>query len=243
MTRLPVPSRWQGSELKTFARVPYGFLFVGLMMGGLTGGLACGLLQVLPVWLTAMVAFGCSVVFTGAMHEDGVADVADGMGAWSRERRFEIMRDSRIGAYGVMALIVTSAFRVGCIGYLLKTPLWAFFVLLVCGGLSRWSALALMSLLPYLRNRPGGVGIADGMTQPNRIWMMVQICLLAIALMSLDLMVGVSMVAMTLVSVGVLYVFFRKWLGGITGDCLGAGIVMTECVLLAWGVILMTSIL
>ena len=104
MTRLPVPRDTEHSD-QSFARSARFYPAVGLVVGAIAG-LAYFLLgQVFPENVATFMCIVVAVAVTGALHEDGLADVADGLGANNRERRLEIMRDSRIGSYGVLALI------------------------------------------------------------------------------------------------------------------------------------------
>jgi hypothetical protein len=104
LTRLPVP----GADGDRTAASAWAWPFVGLIVGGLSGALAmAALLLGLPPPIAAGLALGAGIVITGALHEDGLADCADGFwGGHDAARRLEIMKDSRIGAYGVIAMIL-----------------------------------------------------------------------------------------------------------------------------------------
>jgi adenosylcobinamide-GDP ribazoletransferase len=108
LTRLPVPQRGAAASAPSTGRLLRWSPLVGLVVGLLAGaGLLLASRIGLPVMDAAVLAVGIGVLVTGALHEDGLADVADGFGGGrDRERKLAIMRDSRIGTYGTLALIV-----------------------------------------------------------------------------------------------------------------------------------------
>ena len=113
-------------------------------------------------FVAAALALAVAALVTGAMHEDGLADVADGFGGGrTRDRRLEIMRDSRIGAYGASALVLAYALRLGALATLLDRTGWhAAPALVLAASLSRVAALAPMVLLDPAR--PGGASASVG---------------------------------------------------------------------------------
>ncbi len=106
--------------------------------------------QIFSPFIAATVAVAASVWITGAFHEDGLADTADGLGGgMSRDRKLEIMRDSRIGTYGGAALILALLLRVGALEGLVDVNPWgAALALTISGGISRMMALSVLFLLP-----------------------------------------------------------------------------------------------
>ena len=143
-----------------------------LPLAGLILALPAALVLAVGWWiglgpfLAATLAIAALVVATGALHEDGLADVADGFGGGTtRERRLEIMRDSRIGAYGGAALVLALALRIGALATLLdRTGYAAATAPVLAAALSRVAALAPMVLLPPAR--PGGLSASVG--RPDR---------------------------------------------------------------------------
>ena len=175
-SRLPVP-RLPGEgdphRLPDFRTLPRLLPVAGLILAlpsALILLVAWGL--DLGPFLAGTLAVAAGTLVTGALHEDGLADVADGFGGGTtRERRIEIMRDSRIGAYGGVALVLTLALRIGAFATLLdRTGAMAAMALLLAASLSRSAALAPMVLLGPAR--PGGagasVGVPDRRTHRNR---------------------------------------------------------------------------
>lgn len=240
MTRIPVALRFQGEDPDTFRRAPNGFVFAGLLLGAIMAAASSIFYTCFPVLIAAVVLFGLSLLLTGGLHEDGAADVADATGAWKREQRFEIMRDSHIGAYGVLALIFFAAVRIACFASLMEEALeWLPFILIVVFGWSRWTAFALMARLPYLKNRPGGAGVASGMTRPGATLVLVQAGLLAGLSYGLLSFPGLLLSAGAMLALLLCGRYFYKQYEGVTGDCLGASIVLSESVLLLVAVALL----
>ncbi|WP_181180926.1 adenosylcobinamide-GDP ribazoletransferase, partial [Paracoccus sp. FO-3] len=122
LTRLPV-GRLLPASPPTLAQAAWAFPLVGLAVGFI-GAAVLGLaaLAGLPGMVAALLAVGAMILATGALHEDGLADCADGSGGATRERRLEIMRDSRIGSYGVLALVLVTGLRVAAIAALVAQP-------------------------------------------------------------------------------------------------------------------------
>ncbi|MCJ2128410.1 adenosylcobinamide-GDP ribazoletransferase [Methylobacterium sp. E-045] len=176
-------------------------------------------------FLAATLAVALATLVTGALHEDGLADVADGFGGGStRERRIEIMRDSRIGAYGGVALVLSLALRIGALATLLdRTGALAALALILAASLSRCAALAPMVLLGPAR--PGGAGASVG--SPDRRTIEI-VSLVAVALVALGWSAGlplagmILMPAMALAASLVLTALARAKIGGQTGDVIGA---------------------
>lgn len=103
-------------------------------------------------WLAACLSTAATVLLTGFFHEDGLADVADGLGGFvPPARALEIMKDSRLGSYGVLTLVLTLLTKLGCIALLVQLQPWLAAVLVLCGHvLSRLAPLALMCSTPYV---------------------------------------------------------------------------------------------
>jgi adenosylcobinamide-GDP ribazoletransferase len=215
LTRLPVPQiRVDDGDLH---RASAAFPLVGVVVAGVgiavRGGV--GLLWGPVVGTVAAVA--AMVAVTGAFHEDGLADTADGLwGGWDPQQRIAIMRDSRIGTYGTVALLGALALRVSLLAAL---PLGPFAAAVLCGAvLGRASTLLLVRLLPAAAAgsgasvvgplRAGGSAVALGT---------VVVVLVAAAGVWSPLVLGAGLVV-----VAACRRLFRRRLGGITGDSLGA---------------------
>lgn len=190
---------------------------VGAALGA-AGGVAAGWL---PAAGVAVVA-----VLSGAMHLDALADTADALGGATRERRLEIMRDHAIGAFGAVALVLLLLLKVSLLAEL-DERLLPYVAAAAC---ARWAPLPLAAALPYAR----ADGQAGALTAA-RSW--------AAALAGALVAAGIAVAALGLrgllalaAAAGVallLGVFYRRWLGGVTGDTLGATVELAEVAALA----------
>jgi adenosylcobinamide-GDP ribazoletransferase len=145
--RLPVAPRHA-------ACVPW-FPIVGACIGVVVGGVAAGMMELVPPSVAAAVAVLVGVIITGAFHEDGLADLADSMGGWTPEQRREILKDSRHGSYGVGALCGSIVLRIVCVATL--GPAVAFAGLVTAHTFGRSAAVGLM-----IARRDRGVDVGAG---------------------------------------------------------------------------------
>ena len=202
---------------------------VWTLTGGLIGGLsACamwlGCALHLPPAVSAICAVMMQLLITGGLHEDGLADSADGLiGGRTAERCLEIMRDSRIGSYGAMALGTALALRCACIASLPVSGL--FPSLIVAGSLSR--AAILLELKWGKPARQDGLAMAL-FPVPSRPFFVALIIpvLLALFFIPADEIVA-PFVAVLLITL-LMHRFSMQKIGGFTGDILGAGAILAE---------------
>ncbi|MDX1576168.1 MAG: adenosylcobinamide-GDP ribazoletransferase [Kiloniellales bacterium] len=194
---------------------------VGLVVGvagALVAWLCLGGLG-LPPWPAALLTVGATVWITGALHEDGLADVADGFGgAFERGRKLAIMRDSRIGAYGVLALILSIGLR-GAALAALAGPEAAAAVLIAAHSLSRGLLAPVMLVLAPARD--DGLAAAAGRPGPTDALTTVLLGLILAALAvggGLALSLGLAALAAAVATA----VIAARQIGGYTGDVLGA---------------------
>jgi adenosylcobinamide-GDP ribazoletransferase len=142
------------------SRAAWAWPLAGALVAGLAG--AGGLVALwlgLPPLVAAVLTVGLQAMLTGAMHEDGLADCADGFwGGWTAERRLAIMKDSRSGAYGVVALVLVLMLRVTALAAVMAGPGWIAFLAL--GAMSRVPMAALQAGLRPAR--PGGLSDRTG---------------------------------------------------------------------------------
>ena len=135
LTRLPVPG-WVGWAEDRMLRASRYFATVGALVG-LGGGLVWWLAgQIAPAAVAAGLALAAIVLLTGALHEDGLADCADGLGGGETgAQALEIMRDSRVGSYGALALVLSVGLRWAALASL--APGWGVLALVLAGGIGR----------------------------------------------------------------------------------------------------------
>lgn len=233
LTRLPVPVRMETAKERG-ARAAWAFPLAGLIVGGIAAGLLVGLTWLgLSDSLSTALALTAMIMITGAMHEDGLADCADGFwGAWDRERRLEIMHDSRIGAYGVLAIVLALLLRWQGLTEIASWPL----MLPALAMLSRAAMVALWAALPPARQD----GLARSIGQPTGATAAIA---LGVALVGAWLLIGpyagLAMGAMIAGTLGVGAVALHK-IGGQTGDVLGATQQLSEIAMLLCMSIILT---
>jgi len=222
-TRLPVP-RWVGFHPDWLAHSTRYFPLVGWLVAW-TSALAYLLaVQFWPQPLAVLLCTAVGIWLTGAFHEDGFADLCDGLGgAVSRERALEIMRDSRLGSYGVIGLVLLMLTRLAALNALL--PLQILAALGIAHPLSRWLATCLIWRMDYVREEGKSKPLAQRMSTGEfliaTVWMILPVIgTVALGLMSWRrIAVGVALAALAALW---LARCLRRRLGGYTGDGLGA---------------------
>ncbi len=224
LTRLPL--RAPDAAFKRGARSTWAFPIVGALTGGLAAGTGCIALAIgLPAPIAALAAMAITTITTGAIHEDGLADSADGLwGGWSPERRLEIMKDSQIGSYGVIALIFAMAARWVAITTLLTT---APLALMAAAALSRAVMPVVMATLPHARSNglSHATGRPNGLTVVIGLAIAILICLLTTPQTPLLLIIAATTTA-------TVALIAKRKINGQTGDILGATQQVTEIALL-----------
>jgi adenosylcobinamide-GDP ribazoletransferase len=220
LTRLPLTYSTpiaKGELSAALWTAPVVGIGIGLI-GAAVYGLAAQALH-LPPLPAATLAVAATVLVTGALHEDGLADVADGFGGGgTRERKLEIMWDSRIGTYGVCALILSFLLRVSALTNL-GDPALVFAVFIAAHAAARAPIAAFMRLVPAARTD----GMSADAGRPPQAGAMVAVVLGFIAL-AIALGLAAALIATVLLAAGF---GFMAWLsnrqiGGQTGDVLGA---------------------
>jgi adenosylcobinamide-GDP ribazoletransferase len=203
---------------------------VGAVLGILGAALATAALRLgVTPGVTAALVLALGAMLTGGLHEDGLSDTADGLfGGWTRERRLEIMRDSRVGSYGVLALVLVTLARWSALtAVLVHGGHWA--ALLATGALSRAPMALVMALLPNAR----GSGLSHATGRPGPVAAGVSSVL---ALFIAGLAAGwtvVPMAAAALAALALLSMYALRRSGGQTGDILGAAQQLAEVACLA----------
>lgn len=225
LTRIPVPVTVDYSQ-RLMNQCSVYFPLVGLLLGGLYAGLYTLLAGFWSPQVCVLLVLGFHLWITGAFHEDGMADCADGLGGgYTVARRLEIMKDSRIGTYGAVALGVTLALKVALLTD--TQPVWL--ALLLAPAISRLTPLCLMRALVYVsdpdtsKSKP----VAEGFSGQR-----LGVAVAGVA--ALALVAGVALEALVAV-VSVVLVWgamLRRSLGGYTGDALGASVILSELVFL-----------
>lgn len=226
LTRLPVG--WpQDPDL---SRAAWSFPLVGLLVGAAAAGTRAAADQVLPPLPATLLAIAVAVVITGALHEDGLADIADATGAHvDRARKLEILKDPRVGAFGATALILAVALIATSVAALDTEA--AVKTLIVAHVLSRWAILPVGLLQPA---KPGGAG---GLLRPTAVPLVIATLIAAVVTVAAGAWPALIAAPATVAAAAAA---LQRTLGGITGDGYGATAKLTEivvCVTLVafWG--------
>ena len=229
LTRLPTPPL-AGFEPDWPTRAARYYPLVGQLVGMLCAAVLLGASRAVGGATPAVLAVAAGALVTGGFHEDGLADTFDALGGGrTREARLAIMKDSRIGTYGALALGLVTALRVCALTAM--TPGRAAVALLFAGGMARAAAVLVMAALPYAGD-PAAAKLAVAQRPVGRgealVALLIGLWPLALmgwaqALVALALAAG-STLAMTLAA--------RRLIGGYTGDVLGATEQLAEAALL-----------
>jgi len=223
MTIVPVPSSDTATPTDWLSRCAKYFPAVGICIGLVS---AAVLLLAGNIWgpdIAALLAVAASIVITGALHEDGLADTADGFGGgWSVEKRLAIMKDSRIGAYGALALAFGVALRVTALA---EMPLWsAAAALIAAHAAARITPVFVMNALPYAGDTAAmKVSYSDVPVSSHEIrfaLVVVVFALVPLAFVSVPSVISGLLLGAALAIAIVLWA--RKLIDGYTGDVLGA---------------------
>lgn len=219
LTRLPAGNL--PDDTPRIALAAWAFPLVGALVGALGGVVFCVAGTFLPALAAALLAVATTIGLTGALHEDGLADVADGFGGGgTRARKLEIMRDSRIGSYGVVALVLVLGLTASAIA---AAPTSASTILLFAaiGAISRAAMALPMCLVPPARD--DGLGKGAVLTMGWRIWTALLFAVLSALLTDARLLIA------AFAATGFMVWWMKRQIGGQTGDTLGATQKVTEC--------------
>ncbi len=229
-TRFPCKVKLNFSDEMLRNSVRY-FPLIGLITGGLTASVFYAAVSFLTAETAVLLSVGTGIVFTGAFHEDGLADTADGLGGgWNKEQILEIMKDSRIGTYGVIALLGVLALKFYALSDILPSSGYRTGFLILAGGhaVSRWTAVVTMLELPYVREdalskvKPV---VRNGVKAKSKNFVAASIFALLPLVFYLPLL---FLLVPVFVVQRLLSRLYRQKIGGYTGDTLGAMQQITE---------------
>jgi adenosylcobinamide-GDP ribazoletransferase len=225
LSRLPLPDHAPQGAASAWA-----WPLVGAALGALAATVAslCLMLGLTP-GVAAAATLASLALLTGALHEDGLSDTADGLfGGWTRERRLEIMKDSRIGSYGMLALMLVTLARWSALTTILALGQhWP--ALIAAGALSRAPMALIMALLPNAR----GAGLSHTTGIPPLAAAATGAGIAAAVALILTCATAFLMLALTAATTIPLALSARKRIGGQTGDILGASQQLADAACLA----------
>jgi len=220
LTRIPV-GRWIELDAGDVARGGALFPLVGAGIGTLVGGIAQAAGGSLTAPVAALLGVAAGTALTGVLHLDALADTADALGAATRERALEIMRDHTVGAFGATALVLDLGLKAAALSALVvhHDALRAA----VCAAASARAVPVVLSVaLPYARPA-AGLGRVLGGT--GRLRALVAVALAVAVCIVLHATLLLAVVAAIAIACGLAA---RQWLGGVTGDVLGAAAELSE---------------
>ena len=226
-TRLPIPAKTPFSN-ELLNHASRYFSLVGWVIGGLALITLGGAAQIFPLSIAVLLSMVVTLKLTGAFHEDGLADMSDGLGGgMSRERKLEIMKDSRLGSYGSIALIMALLFKFVALSEISGIAISeGMFSLLCLHAASRALAGSLIFDMVYVREESSKAKpLAQDQELGDLLW------LLFWGLLPLSLLAPIT-VGVLLITGLALRFWLKQWLnrqiGGYTGDCLGAAQQLAE---------------
>ncbi|ELR70116.1 Cobalamin synthase [Fulvivirga imtechensis AK7] len=222
-TRIPCP-KWVDHSAEYLDQCTKYFPLIGWLMGAATAGVLWLGMIIFPVSISVVLSMIAGILFTGAFHEDGFADVCDGFGGgWTKANILEIMKDSLIGAYGVVGLVLILLLKYAALTFIAgELSVWfLFWTIISAHTMSRIAAVTMIYYGNYAREdasskvrpvakklSPGNflvalfIGLAP-LAAFNNFWYLLSV-----------IPVGITVVW--------LWRYYKKWIGGYTGDCLGA---------------------
>lgn len=231
ISRIPVPGRWsQGIETNQYVRGIVTFPFVGLVLGALAGFVFVLLQPWSGLPLAALGYVLALALLTGGFHLDGLADTCDGVfSARTRDRMLEIMRDSRLGTHGGLALIFVIVMKVLVVSELALRGGNMLAVLAGASVAGRSAVVLLMYHHNYAREKGLGNLFIGKVTGTQMLLTLVGGAVLCTVLLSTS---GLLALAITILAMYSLGLMLKRTLGGQTGDTLGAAIELGEVVFL-----------
>lgn len=233
LTRLPVWAAKVGGE-PNLSRSTWAYPLVGALVGSIGVAVLFGVHVLgISLVLSVLIMMTAMVLSTGAFHEDGLADTADGIGGgWTKERKLEIMRDSRIGTYGTVALLLSLGLRAAALTALGDIMLVAL-ATVMAATVSRSGIVILLMVMKPARS--------DGMGTVAENPPLVSVAVALLFAVLATRIIPHGMTASVVGFIGLLVVFWlgKKHLGGYTGDLLGAGQQVSEiCILVSLSALL-----
>lgn len=225
LTVFSLPGGFSSSE-EALKKAPPFFPLVGLLVGVVVASIDWSLGSLFPVLVRSVLAVILLIAFSGALHTDGLADTADGLlSSRPRERMLEIMRDSRTGPMGVVAIVLVVALKIAAIASLpASARFWTLLLIPVAG---RSALIVVMATLSYAR--PEGLVAIFRLARP-RLLLSGTFLFLAVvgwgAAGKTGLAAGVFSFLFTLLFT----IYLRRKIGGFTGDTLGAACELTELI-------------
>lgn len=246
LTRIPVKLRFEVTSQHLNQASRY-FALVGLGLGLVHALLFYCLQFILPASLCVLLVMALSLLITGAFHEDGWADVWDGFGGgWQVSQKLNIMKDSRLGTYGAAALIIILMLKYQSLVILSEDNGVLLFAIIAGQCLSRVVATSIIFSMDYVSEDASAKvkPLAMHLSKTSLVTLLLTAVLLFTATLIFQLVTWQTLVIITLTLVFVRLMvmhWFKRQLGGYTGDCLGAAQQLSEVSIYITLIAIMTS--
>lgn len=222
-SRIPMP-KWVVYSTENLNHASRYFTLVGWLLGLCVGGIYYLSHQFFSVNISIWLCMLFSLLLTGAFHEDGLADTADGLGGgFTRERKLEIMKDSRIGTYGACALLMALLGKF----ILLQETSNIILCLAIAYALSRTVASSLLFTMPSASS-PENEKVKPLAKTQSRVDMLVLLATALPVIFLINLKAILLLIALLIALRYLQQAYFNSHLGGVTGDCLGASQQISE---------------
>jgi adenosylcobinamide-GDP ribazoletransferase len=221
-TRIPCPS-WVNHAEEYINKATRYFPLMGWIVGGVSAGCIYLLQWILPLPIAVLLGMAAGILVTGAFHEDGFADVCDGFGGgWAKDKILDIMKDSRVGAFGAIGIILLLSLKATALYYLFTNNavqgiVWAIWAHVA----SRYIVVQYIYTHNYVREdelskaKPIAKQLNAQQLLISTVWLLPFIILLPHPLYWVS--IGTAFTIKIYLAA-----YFKKWIGGYTGDCLGA---------------------
>ena len=232
-SRIPLPSSWFSAKTSHCSRY---FSLVGWLVGGVSVGVwllaqmiisdSSDKLSEVTMPIAVLLGMIAAVLITGALHEDGFADTCDGMGGgWSKEERLRIMKDSRVGTYGALGLVFLLLLKFFALLQIETSILpWVWFA---GNTLSRFVSISELRFIAYVQD--AAKSKSEPMIEFSGVDLIVNAVCGLLPLLFIGNQVWVALTAVAIVW-WFLLMYFKRKLGGVTGDCLGTTQQLSEVV-------------
>lgn len=223
-TRLPAP-KWVVYRPENLSLATGYLPFIGWIVGAAAGGTWIAADYLANPSIAVLCSMIISILLTGAFHEDGFADVCDGFGGgWTREKILEIMKDSRVGTYASVGLIAILALKFALLQSIPGGTAVIMGVLVSAHALSRLMPVFVIYMLPYSRDTDSK---AKPVAEKPPFWVLALAIMLGVTpLFGMAVYLEQPLLLAAILLLGLITLllanYFKKWIGGYTGDCLGA---------------------
>ncbi|TPN82305.1 adenosylcobinamide-GDP ribazoletransferase [Aquimarina algicola] len=218
-TRIPCP-KWVNHDPEYLRLSAKYFPLVGIIVGSIGAGVFYGLSFLFPIEIAILLSMSATIYTTGAFHEDGFADVCDGFGGgWTKEKILLIMKDSRLGTYGTVGILLVLATKFTALSSI--SPAYLPLIMIAGHSTSRFIATTLIYTHPYVRDTDNSKAKPAAKSMSTSMLIMSAVFGIIPLVFFMNPWFFAALIPMY-ISKMFLAAKFKKWIGGQTGDCAGA---------------------